>query len=209
MWGAGSNLAVKYYRTEEEFQYALAEALREEYLLSPRFPALHPWRDYIDEIFLVKRINQNVSALRLTRSLLLAAFRQTRLSIAVSGNDFFGEISYFGRHGTHGVGDGFPNFVFSGADLPRSPQVELRSMFMIDGQIDCEFDQLRGLGLQRAFFVLNIEQFHLLYHCPISFLKIILPLLWRSQRFIIPADLSLDLLFGSHDMHDLYKTIPE
>jgi len=32
MWGAGPNLAVKYYRTEEEFQYALAEALREEYL---------------------------------------------------------------------------------------------------------------------------------------------------------------------------------
>jgi hypothetical protein len=43
---------------------------------------------------------------------------------------------------------------------------------------------------------LNVEQFHLLYHCPISFLKIILPLLWRSQRW-------------PPDKLDLYKTMPE
>jgi hypothetical protein len=47
--------------------------------------------------------------------------------------------------------------------------MEFRAVLVSDGEVDGELDELRRLGIQRSFFVLNIEKLHLLSHKWFSF----------------------------------------
>ena len=64
------------------------------------------------------------------------------------GHNRLSKVSHLRRHRTHRVDDGFPHFVFAGAALAGSAEVELRAVLVPDRQVHREFDQLGSLGIQ-------------------------------------------------------------
>jgi hypothetical protein len=83
--------------------------------------------------------------------------------LTLLGKNILGEVSYLCGYRSHSVSDRFPHFIFAGADLTRSLQVELGPVLMPDRKVTANFISSAALGSSdpSLYLILDAKKFYL------------------------------------------------